>query len=243
MALPALMLDYVLRAAEDLGGGRLCSAGYPDLLVHRPQLESLFGPERAGRIPIREDSAEILRWHGVASVFEGVFEARSAFGEAGLEMDVLDVVASRGGEIIVDLNHPLPPDFGRRYDIVLDTGTCEHCFNIGTAAMNLAGLVRAQGYLVQALPLNSFNHGFYNVNPTWFHDFYAGNGFRIELLVGVTNIVQDPQFFELPAHARFGAVPENSVAVMVARRVDERPLGIPVQHKYRFNPTLRNGDS
>ena len=97
MALPALMLDYVLRAAEDLGGGRLCSAGYPDLLVHRPQLESLFGPERAGRIPIREDSAEILRWHGVASVFEGVFEARSAFGEAGLEIEVpgIDAVGHR----------------------------------------------------------------------------------------------------------------------------------------------------
>ena len=59
MALPAIMLDYVCRAAQELGGGSACSAGYPDLLVRREHLASLLGADRAARVSVRPDSSDI----------------------------------------------------------------------------------------------------------------------------------------------------------------------------------------
>ena len=232
------MLDYVCRAAEELGGGAACAAGYPDLLVRREHLVSLIGEERAARVPIRPDSREILAWHGMKQAFEGVYDARAIFAELGFTLDVVDIVAARGDEIILDLNRPLPAEFTRRYDLVVDTGTCEHCFHIGQAAMNLSQLVRKGGYIVQALPLNSFNHGFYNVNPTWFHDFYVANGFELRLLTGICNIVLAPKFVELPAHQGFAAAPEKTVCVVVAQRMTQTDPVVPTQRKYADNPGL-----
>ncbi len=234
------MLEYVQRAAGELGPGAACSAGYPDLLVTREQIARLLGEERAARIPQRPDAKEILAWHGMAGKLPTVYDTKALFAELGYTLDVVDIVAARGGEMIVDLNRPLPADFARRFDIVLDTGTCEHCFHIGQAAMNLAALVRKGGYLIQAMPLNSFNHGFYNVNPTWFHDFYPLNGFKMHMLTGVSDIVLAPQLFELPPFARFPAAPPNSVMVVVAQRDTDVPPAVPVQRKYAQNPQLKS---
>jgi hypothetical protein len=233
------MLDYVCRAAQELGGGSACSAGYPDLLVKKEHLVALLGAKRAARVSTRADSSEILAWHGMGNAFDGVFDARDTFRELGFSLDVVDLVAARGDEIIVDLNLPLPAGFDRRYDLVVDTGTCEHCFHIGQAALNLAALVRKGGYIVQAMPLSSFNHGFYNVNPTWFHDFYPANGFEIHLLVGISNIVLAPKFLELPPYANFSSVPDRKVAVVVAQRTMDVEAVVPVQRKYVDNPGLK----
>jgi hypothetical protein len=173
VALPAIMLDYVCRAAEELGGGSACAAGYPDLLVTKAQLASLLGPERAARVPMRADSREILAWHGVKQSFEGVFDARAAFAQQGFTLDVVDIVAARGDEIILDLNRPLP------------------------------------------------------------------HGFEIHLLVGISNIVLAPKFFELPPYANFSSVPDKTVAVLVAQRIaDVEPI-VPTQRKYVESPDLK----
>ncbi len=232
------MLDMVCQAAKEQGGGAACSAGYPDLLVSPRHLDDLLGAGASGEIPVRADSERILAWHGVTKLFDRVYDTVAVFHKLGYSLDVIDIHAARGNEIILDLNHPLPADFSRTYDLVLDTGTCEHCFNIGQAAINLASLVKTKGIIVQAMPLNSFNHGFYNVNPTWFHDFYPANGFSILFLRGVTNAVKSPEGFDLPAFERFFEVPRNSIMLLAARRDEARPLTMPVQHKYAVNPGL-----
>ena len=239
MAVPPFIFDLLCRAARDQGGGRACSAGYPDMLVPAEQLTALLGAERAARIPVREDSRQIAAWHGLAKVLDRVYESRQVFRELGYDLDVIDIHAARGDEIIVDLNQPLPADFGRTYELMLDTGTCEHCFNIGQAALNLAGLVKKDGYLLQVMPLNRFDHGFYNVNPTWFYDFYPSNGFDFLFLGGVTNLVIEPKVFELPPDDPLPELPPRSNIVMVARRKEIVPLKFPMQYKYAANPDLR----
>src|SRR5258706_9066008 len=117
MALPAIMLDYVCRAAQELGGGSACAAGYPDLLVKKEHLVALLGAERAARVSTRADSQQILAWHGMKREFDAVYDARDTFRELGFSLDVLDLVAARGDEIIADLNVPLPGDFSRRYEL------------------------------------------------------------------------------------------------------------------------------
>jgi hypothetical protein len=236
-----MMLDMIRQAATEQTGGALLSAGYPDMLVQPAHLEAILGKERAARVPMRPDSAAILGWHGLQGWMPAVPDSAAVMRELGYTLDVIDIHASRGDELIVDLNLPLPHGMDRRYDIVLDTGTCEHCFNIGQAAANLASLVRQGGFLVQALPLSSFNHGFYNVNPTWFHDFYPANGYRLLLLNAVTGIVKDPKIYELPPTARFNEAPPNAVMVVVAKREVVQPVVFPTQAKYRANPGLKAG--
>jgi hypothetical protein len=238
MAVPPLLLDLLCQAAKQQKGASACSAGYPDLLVDRKQLVQLLGEDAAARIAVRADSASIARWHGVSSWLHEIFDAASVFSELGYTLDVLDVQIVRGDEVLVDLNLPLPAGFRRSYDLVLDTGTCEHCFHIGQAALNLASLVRQGGFIIQAMPLNSYNHGFYNVNPTWFFDFYPDNGFEIVYFHGVSDVVTNPTLFEPPPFDRFRSAPDNAILVMVARRTRLSALKVPMQRKYRVAPKL-----
>jgi hypothetical protein len=238
MGLPAVMLDMVVQTARQQRGGRACAAGYPDLLVRPEQLRRLMGEERAARVGTREDSAAILAWHALTDWTDEVFDSDDVFQELGYSLDVVDIKPVRGGEIIVDLNQPLPQELAAKFDLIVDTGTCEHCFNIAQAAINLASMLRPQGVIIQAMPLNSFNHGFYNVNPTWFHDFYPANGFGIRSLSGFTDVVRNPVRFEVPPFARFRDVPHNSIIVVVAQREIVKPMTYPTQRKYVVSPTL-----
>ena len=77
----------------------------------------------------------------------------------GIELDVYDITTERGFEIKTDLNFPLILE--KSYDIVIDIGTLEHCFNIGQALMNMASLVGEKGFILHENPYNWGNHGFY----------------------------------------------------------------------------------
>jgi hypothetical protein len=107
----------------------------------------------------------------------------------GLKLSVIDRVAHTGCEEIVDLNErtslPRLPfsDNMDGFDLVIDPGTSEHCFNIPQALVNLAGAVKVGGVISQALPMSMFNHGYWNVNPVALLDFYELNGFAIERMV------------------------------------------------------------
>ena len=109
----------------------------------------------------------------------------------------------------------------------------------GQAALNLASLVRQDGLIIQAMPLNAYNHGFYNVNPTWFFDFYTVNGFTIDYFRAVSDVVHNPRFFDPSPHDRFRDAPGNSIMITIARRERVMDLKVPVQSKYLANPTLR----
>src|SRR5687768_8252629 len=207
MALPAPALQVVklgLEAAVRAGceSQRVLSLGYPDILALPEQLAALFGAQLLPAFQYREDSAEIARWHGLPETTR-IVEAQNFFALLGYDLEVLDVVEARGGEMVHDLNQPLPLQLHRRYALVIDPGTLEHCFNIAQAAKNVAEVVATGGCVFHGNPMNMFNHGFYNLNPTWYADFYAANGFRVELIEGVSGQAQHLRTFEVPAAARF----------------------------------------
>jgi hypothetical protein len=223
--------------ARNCASRRILSLGYPDILASKSSLDEIFGPEMMRNIAVRSDSAQILRWHGIAAN-QAVVDAAGLFGALGFELDVLDLVAARGGEILQDLNEPMPASLHARYAAVLDAGTLEHCFNIGQAAANVAQAVALGGFVMHGNPLNMYNHGFYNLNPTWYHDFYEGNGFSVESAQIVIDAVADkPRVAAAPAFQRFRA-PENATILVIARRNVISEVRWPVQTKYRINPTL-----
>ena len=204
-----------------LPGSRVLSLGYPDLVVPAADVHRILGVE-VSRF------TDFGRWHGADFPLP---ETVSVFESVGATLDCVDVSPSRGVERVVDLN--LPCDLGV-YDVVIDAGTVEHCFNIGQAILNAAGAVAAGGCVFHMPPLSMANHGFYNLNPTLLHDFYSQNGWDIELLEGIAS----GRRFALPAVARFAPPAEASLLFLASRR-HVAPLRMPVQSKYLSNPGLR----
>lgn len=224
MAITPASLDLILKAG---GSGRAAAAGYPDLLIPQHMIYKALG-ERGDNVPVREDSQKIIDWHGVP--LSKIYESQAFFRELGYQMDVFDIKEIRGGEIVLDLNYP-NDGHKERYDLVIDSGTCEHCFMVGQAIINLAQMVKGGGHIVQVFPLNAYNHGFYSVSPTLIKDFYEDNGFRIVECFGIQN--GSYQKFPIDYRSRRGGYPENSFIQFLVEREKVKPITLPTQYKYR----------
>jgi hypothetical protein len=243
MSLGPLNLKIFREAAERLSGNgctsrRVLSLGYPDILASPSSLESVLGADVAARLTYREDSADIRRWHGIQAEVP-LAEARSLFSAMGFELDVIDIAEARGGEIIQDLNEPVPESLHGQYAAVIDGGTLEHCFNIGQAALNAANMAAVGGFVLHGNPVNMYNHGFYNLSPVWYYDFYGANAFEIEVAVLVNGPIDSPAVMNAPLFKRFVGLSDNTTQIVVARRKTLQPLKWPTQGKYVVNPTLR----
>ena len=244
MALGPDLLRLTLAAAKRIVADRpsdrplrALALGFPDLLASDAQLAAIVGAETVAALPVLPQSPEILRWHGLVGRMPHVRDTAALFAARGIAMEVIDIAELRGGERIVDLNHPLPDDMVEAYDLVIDTGTLEHCFNVGQALVNVARSIARGGYLVHAAPMNIYNHGFWNFNPTLYFDFFEDNGFRIEFLQGMSgHVFTGMKAVPVPPFQRFDTAPPRTAIYLLARREEVRPTVFPVQRKYRSAP-------
>jgi hypothetical protein len=107
---------------------------------------------------------------------------QAAFAALGfLTSHSVDVSAYEGADFIHDLNRPgLAQAVGGPYDTVIDPGTLEHVFDLGTALDNVFDVLAPGGSAVHSLPLgNRIDHGFYQFSPDFMLDYYEANGFEI----------------------------------------------------------------
>jgi hypothetical protein len=209
-----LLLPYLPRK-------RVLSLGYPDLVMSPEVFTALTGKT----VPSGNEAG--ATWQGM----DEIPETAAAFAALGTEVfRAVDVAASRGMEQIADLNYP--QDLGK-WDLVIDPGTIEHCFNIGQAILNAAEAVAVDGLILHIPPMTMLNHGFYNLNPTLFHDFYGQNGWEILHLLISDGIAIGP----VPRIERFETQPELSLYVL-CRRLRNDTLKLPTQSKYLLYPTL-----
>lgn len=243
MALPALGLQFLKAALDYLDESphtnrKAISLGYPDILATESEIAGIFGERIAEGLKYREDSGAIARWHGQGGKLQDMVDAEHFFSLLGYELEVVDIVAARGGEILLDLNKPIPEHLHQRYILAMDGGTLEHCFNIAQAMKNLAAMVALGGVVYQSNPFSQPNHGFYNLNPTFYYDFYELNGFAVSFFRMIST-TPSLQVMEVPAHTKFRGVPEGSANLVLAKRIEVRDIVYPVQTIYRANPTLR----
>ena len=211
---------------------QLLALAYPDLAVPKAALETVVGADLVAALPVRADAAEVCDWHGLPPDTP-IYDSQALFDRLGFDLTVTDIAALRGIERIVDLNEPLPDDLRRRFDLVVDPGTCEHCFNVGMAFRNVCEAVRQGGMLVHLAPLSMINHGFWNFSPTVYPDYFDANGFRLLHMAAEDQDLQGggvPVAFE--GFRRMPA-PPNGVLHVVAERIDERRPVWPVQRKYQ----------
>ena len=96
--------------------------------------------------------------------------------------DIVDNSAYEGANIVHDLNTPLPEQYFRRYDAVIDGGSLEHIFNFPVAVANLMRMVKVGGSLFLSNPANNqCGHGFYQFSPElMFRVFSPENGFEVQ---------------------------------------------------------------
>lgn len=210
-------------------GGRVLSLGYPDILATTDELRAIFNVE--GDFTIRDDSEAIAKWHSRPDLTE-IVESVAFFEKLGTRLDVWDIHASRGFETEVDLNHPAASS---DYDLVIDCGTIEHCFNIAQAMANILSAVKLGGFVFHDSPVNMYNHGFYNLNPTFYYDWYEANGFIVTLCALTDGINHLP----VNAKSSYKELPDRMSLICVARKIENKVPSWPMQSKYRTNPELK----
>jgi SAM-dependent methyltransferase len=163
---------------------------------------------------------EELRRHLPAKILSFGYPGRiEEVDMTGSTLTCVDLFRHHGCEEVVDLSLPMPLDFPCDFDVVLDCGTTEHVANPAQSFLNAAGSVKHGGAVIHHLPISCINHGYWNVCPIWFRDFYAVNGFtihRIELTeeIGTENTQRpwpDNPYYPFP-------VCLNHLILVVARR-------------------------
>jgi SAM-dependent methyltransferase len=78
---------------------------------------------------------------------------------------------------VADFGRPLAID--KRFDTIIDAGSLEHIFDIGTALQNIHQLLKPHGRVVHVLPVNNLNgHGFWQLSSDLMYSIYSkANGY------------------------------------------------------------------
>jgi len=91
--------------------------------------------------------------------------------------EYVDVDVNERARRKFDLAQPLPADCVEVADMVIDSGTLEHIFDVRAAIENMNRIVKPGGVILHLSPVNFFAHGFVNFNPSFFDSFYGTNGY------------------------------------------------------------------
>ena len=209
---------------------RVGCLSYPDLLVTREQIATRYPHLADATYRLREDADKIRQWHSMPNLDE-IIETTDFFDKLGCEADYFDFAEIRGGEIIADLNVPLDAAHHGKYDIVIDTGTLEHCFNVGIAFENMCRLARVGGLIISAAPMSKVNHGFWNFSPCAYDNYFRQNHFESLFLGAFYKDREGLKQLDISPNGRQLA-PAESVLMAIARRTEQSTFKLPIQQKY-----------
>lgn len=105
----------------------------------------------------------------------------------------VDIDYNGKAEVNHDLNHPIPQFLHDAGDLLFDGGVLEHVCNIGQALESIVRIMRLDGVVVMANPINCFGESYYGIDPMCYRDFFTLNGFR-ELHATIYNTVSPGAF-------------------------------------------------
>jgi hypothetical protein len=215
MALDSVSLAMV---APLLRGARVLCLGYPDILP----------PEKEVSAVLKISPSKFTQHGDDYKLKHRLVETIHAFELAGVELiDFVDIQPSRQVELRVDLNYE--HSWLREYDLVIDPGTLEHCFDLKTAMFNAWSAVKVGGVILHCNPMTMLNHGFVNLCPTLFYDFAAANGGEV---IRMLSAERGGKRVTLEMHKRFSA-PSNSALYTLIRKTQQVDLTVPTQRRYQ----------
>jgi SAM-dependent methyltransferase len=152
---------------------RLLTVGHQCLFLHRREV-AFFRREYQKALGRSVTPLDEYRWADFADTFLRDFLGASS-------ISVLDASPYEGADTIHDMNTPIPEAWHNRYDVVIDSGSLEHIFNVPVALANLADMVKVGGTIFLTTPANNqMGHGFYQFSPElMFRVFSEPNGFDL----------------------------------------------------------------
>ena len=224
--------------------GPVITLGVQDVPATYDELRRLFRDESCPCVEVRADerapttSRCLLQSGGEKFVHPRVF-----FRMLGLEgYDDVDFAAFEQPTRIHDFNEPIPNEWRGRYGLVVDGGTLEHVFDVRSALENVAALLRVGGDVLHVSPVSGWvNHGFYQMNPCLFFDYYGANGFSV-VSADLVRLPRDPARLRERIEA-YRHVEElidladdhayRTLLVFRARKTADVPTRTPVQGYYR----------
>ncbi|MBA2687094.1 MAG: methyltransferase domain-containing protein [Gemmatimonadaceae bacterium] len=191
---------HLLQTVQKLGisgkGGAVLTLGRQATYIDLKDFGVLLSAAGIGRFENRT-----IRFFKAADQerFERIIQSNRGFGHppsfnpahisdelwfAALGFDVVDSVDANnheGASFLHDLNLPgLAEAAGKKYDFIFDGGTLEHVFHVPNVLDNLFSCLNIGGWIYHQAPSNNHvDHGFYQFSPTFFHDWYGANRWKI----------------------------------------------------------------
>lgn len=181
MGLPKAAINLLLNEARnDPFSGSIATLGRQHVYLSASELQAMAS---AAKVPLRRVEAQlhrdpVLKAHGYLS-------DDSLYEMLGFSRSVrIDQSRYEAADEQLDLNaQETPAALCDAFDIVLDSGTIEHVFNIGQAMSHCLKMTRPGGRIIHLTPSsNAVNHGLYSVSPTLYADFYSASGCKVEKL-------------------------------------------------------------
>lgn len=187
---------------------------------------------------------------------KGYISATTVFKSLGFkEITVLDYSTFEGASFQHDLNdNNVPSEYLQKFDTVIDHGTLEHVFHMPNALDCIFKMLKVGGRVIHSAPTNNFlDHGFYQFQPTLYHDYYLTN--QWELNTFVVYQMTPNQEVEFPFFAEYEPTMFQSLSygkmdskmygtVMMATKNKNSTSGkIPIQYIYAQTAGWKPADS
>ena len=109
-------------------------------------------------------------------------DARVIFSRFGFpRFKCIDISDYEGAELVMNFaQDDVPLEARGKADLLIDPGTFEHFDNIPQAMKNAHDLLADNGVIFHINPGNGwYDHGFWQVSPTFYHDYYRTNGYSV----------------------------------------------------------------
>lgn len=149
----------------------MLTLGVQNVFMSEPQFQALADKLNFDLRPVPSDLTK-------EPLIEGQITCEYALRRLGFDSVVAtDVDGFEGADFLFDLNDDDVPDAHRaKFDMVIDSGTLEHIFNVPNALRNIVNFTVDGGRILHLSPSsNHIDHGFYMFSPTLFWDFYSAN--------------------------------------------------------------------
>jgi hypothetical protein len=182
MGIPSSHARLLMRISKQQPfNGSILQLGRQDVSISERTLQSIateesFSLARLETGPLYRDS----RFGSVRIMDDGYFFRRLGFST----VHSLDISEYEGADVLHDLNTPLSLNSNHvgKYDLIFDGGTTEHVFHVPNLLQNVFKMLAVNGRVIHAVPVDLFNHGFYNFSSCLLEDFYEANNFEINNL-------------------------------------------------------------
>jgi SAM-dependent methyltransferase len=171
----------VREAARRPFSGSVCTLGRQHVYVTAAELQLLA---RQHGLTLTAAAPELHRERDLAA--QGFISDDCLFASLGFFQAVrLDYSSYEAPDVILDLNERETPDhLQRQFDLVLDSGTLEHVFDVPAVLGHCVRMVKPRGRIIHLTPSsNCVDHGLYSISPTLYADFYLACGCQVEQIL------------------------------------------------------------